>query len=109
MAVARDDELWHENQQLRRRVADLEAQLQDLVRRLDEALRAGKRPAAPFRKGPPKPNPKTPGRKPGAAHGRHGHRLPPPADAVQETHEATLPDVCPDCGGGVAATGVVSQ
>jgi transposase len=101
--------LWHENQQLRRRVADLEAQLQDLTRRLEEALRAGKRQAAPFRKGPPKSGPKTPGRKSGAAHGRHGHRLPPPADQVQETHEAPLPDACPDCGGGVAETGVVSQ
>jgi transposase len=109
MATPPDDELWHENQQLRRRVADLEAQLQDLTRRLEEALRAGKRQAAPFRKGPPKPNPKTPGRKAGAAHGRHGHRAPPPAEQVQETHEATLPDACPDCGGGVAETGVVSQ
>lgn len=109
MAVPPDDELWHENQQLRRRVADLEAQLQDLTRRLEEALRAGKRQAAPFRKGPPKPNPKAPGRKAGAAHGRHGHRPPPPADQVQETHEAPLPDACPDCGGAVAETGVVPQ
>jgi transposase len=109
MVGSSDIELWHENQQLRRRVADLEAQLQDLARRLEEALRAGKRQAAPFRKGPPKPAPKTPGRKSGVAHGRHGHRMAPPADAVQETHEATLPDACPDCGGGVAATGVVSQ
>jgi transposase len=103
------DELWAENQQLRRRVADLEAQLHDLTRRLEEALRAGKRQAAPFRKGPPKPNPKTPGRKSGAAHGRHGHRPPPPADQVQETYEAPLPEACPDCGGDVAATGVVAQ
>jgi transposase len=109
MAVPLDDELWHENQQLRRRVADLEAQLHDLTRRLEEALRAGKRQAAPFRKGPPQPNPKTPGRKSGAAHGRHGHREPPPAEQVHETHEAALPDACPDCGGGVAETGVVTQ
>ncbi len=103
------DELWEENRQLRRRVADVEAQLQDLTRRLDEALRAGKRQAAPFRKGPPKPNPKTPGRKSGAAHGRHGHRPVPPADQVQETHVAALPAACPDCGGAVAETGVVAQ
>jgi transposase len=102
-------ELWDENQQLRRRVADVEAQLQDLTRRLDDALRAGKRQAAPFRKGPPKPDPKTPGRKSGAAHGRHGHRPPPPADQIQETHEAALPDACPHCGGGVAETAVVPQ
>jgi len=109
MVESSDAELWHENQQLRRRVADLEAQLQDLARRLEEALRAGKRQAAPFRKGPPKPHPETPGRKSGAAHGRHGHRPPPPAEQVQETHEAALPAACPDCGGGVDATGVVSQ
>jgi transposase len=109
MAVPLDDELWHENQQLRRRVADLEAQLQTLTRRLEEALRAGKRQAAPFRKGPPKPNPKTPGRKSGAAHGRHGHREPPPAEQVHETHEAPLPDACPHCGSGVAETGVELQ
>jgi transposase len=102
-------ELWDENERLRRRVADVEAQLQDLARRLEEALRAGKRQAAPFRKGPPKPDPKTPGRKAGAAHGRHGHRPPPPPDQIQETHEAALPDACPHCGGGVAETGVVAQ
>jgi transposase len=102
-------ELWDENERLRRRVADVESQLQDLTRRLDEALRAGKRQAAPFRKGPPKPDPKTPGRKAGAAHGRHGHRPPPPPDQIQEAHEAALPDACPHCGGGVAETGVVAQ
>src|SRR6187549_3357640 len=106
MAVPLHDELWHENQQLRRRVADLEAQLQDLARRLEEALRAGKRQAAPFRKGPPKPNPKTPGRKSGAAHGRHGHREPPSAEQVRETYEAVLPAACPQCGGGLAETGI---
>jgi transposase len=109
MAVPPDDELWRENQQLRRRVADLEARLQDLTRRLEEALRAGKRQAAPFRKGPPKANPKTPGRKAGADHGRHGHRPPPPADQIHETHEAVLPDACPHCGGGVAESAVVEQ
>jgi transposase len=76
---------------------------------LEEAVRAGKRQAAPFRKGPPKPDPKTPGRKPGDAHGQHGHRLPPPPDQIQETHEATLPDACPHCGGRVAATAAVEQ
>lgn len=109
MVGASYDELWDENQHLRRRVVELEAQLHDLAGRLDEALRAGKRPAAPFRKGPPQANPKTPGRKAGAAHGRHGHRPPPPADQVQETHEAALPDACPDCGGRVAETGVLTQ
>ena len=51
--------------ELLQRVAELEAQVAELTRRLDDALRAGKRQAAPFRKGPPKPDPKTPGRKSG--------------------------------------------
>src|SRR5271156_3107502 len=86
-------------QALAKRVAELEAQVAELTRRLEDALRAGKRQAAPFRKGPPKPDPKTPGRKAGAAHGRHGHRPPPPPEQVGECHEAALPDACPHCHG----------
>jgi transposase len=85
---------------LRRRVAELEAQLA-------EALRAGKRQAAPFAKGPPKPEPKKPGRKPGQDYGRKGHR-PAPAH-IDEVHEAPLPDSCPDCGGPVEETDVQQQ
>ena len=87
---------------LRRRVAELEAQLA-------EALRAGKRQAAPFAKGPPQPQPKKPGRKPGADYGRQGHRPPPPPAHVEEVHEAPLPDACPDCGGPIAETDVRQQ
>ena len=99
-------ELLQENQQLRQQLAqaqgqlaDVQAKLADLTRLLDEARRAGKRQAAPFRKGPPKAHPKTPGRKAGAAHGRHGHRPPPAAGHLDEVLEATLPDTCPCCGG----------
>ena len=94
---------------LQRRVAELERQLAELTRQLDDARRAGKRQAAPFRRGEPKPDPKTPGRKAGDAHGRHGHRPPPPPEQVSETHDAPLPDACPDCGGGLDATDVVPQ
>jgi transposase len=80
-----------------------------LTAALDAALRAGNRQAAPFRTGPPKPDPKTPGRKPGDAHGPHGHRPPPPPDQIHETDEAVLPDACPHCGGGVTATSQVEQ
>jgi hypothetical protein len=73
---------------------ELARQVAELTRKLEEALRAGKRQAAPFRKGPPKPDPKTPGRKSGDPHGSHGHR-PPPPDQVAECHEANLPDDCP--------------
>jgi transposase len=89
-------------------VAALRAQVADLTRRLEEALRAGKRQAAPFAKRPPKPDPKPPGRKSGDAHGAHGHRPPPPPDQIDEVHEARLPDRCP-CGGAITETGVVAQ
>ncbi len=90
-------------------VAALRAQVADLTRRLDEALRVGKRQAAPFRKGPPKPDPKSPGRKAGEAHGEHAHRPPPPPGAVNEYHDAPLPDACPHCRGTVVETGVADQ
>jgi transposase len=88
---------------LQQRLAELEALVRDLQRQLEEARRAGKRQAAPFRKGPPKPNPKTPGRKAGDQHGRHGHR-PPPDGPVHETHDAHLPACCPHCFGDLALT-----
>ena len=66
-----NERLRQENERLRRELAEAKASL-------DQAKRQSKRQAAPFSKGPPKPYPKRPGRKAGAAHGRHGHRLPPP-------------------------------
>ena len=94
---------------LLQQVAHLQAQVADLTRRLEDALRSGKRQAAPFRKGPPKPNPKTPGRKAGDAHGRHGHRPPPPPEQISECHDAYLPDACPHCQGPVVETDVADQ
>jgi transposase len=94
---------------LLKRIAELEAQIAVLSKRLEEALRAGKRQAAPFRKGPPKPNPQTPGRKAGDEHGLHGHRPPPPPDQINECHDATLPDACPHCRGALVETDVVEQ
>src|SRR3954454_14713600 len=83
--------------ELSEKVAELTARVAELTRKLDEATRAGKRQAAPFRKGPPKPNPKAPGRKSGDAHGTHGHRPAPPSEHVAECHDAHLPDTCPHC------------
>jgi transposase len=94
---------------LLQRVAELEARVADLTRKLDDTVRAGKRQAAPFRKGPPKPDPKTPGRKSGDAHGRHGHRPPPQPEQVAECHEACLPDACPHCRGRLVETGTADQ
>ena len=86
-------------QALQRRVAELEAQVERLTRLLEQQQRAGKRQAAPFAKGSPKPNPKKPGRKPGKDYGTKAHR--PPPERIDEVHEAHLPDTCPDCGGSV--------
>jgi hypothetical protein len=58
--------------QLETRVEQLTAQVRQLTAQLQEALRAGKRQAAPFSKGPPKSNPKRPGRKPGKDGGSVG-------------------------------------
>jgi transposase len=94
---------------LLQRIAQLQAQVADLTRRLEDALRAGKRQAAPFRKGPPKAQPKTPGRKSGDAHGPHGHRPPPPAEQINECHDVPLPDACPHCRGRLVETGIAEQ
>jgi len=64
---------------------------------LEAAQRAAKRQAAPFSRGKPKPNPKRPGRKSGAAHGPHSHR--PIPDHVDEEIQVAAPEKCPDCGG----------
>jgi transposase len=94
---------------LQKQVADLQVQVAELARRLEEALRAGKRQAAPFRKGPPKPKPQRPGRKAGADHGNHGHRAPPASEQISECHEVPLPDTCPHCQGHLVETAVAEQ
>jgi transposase len=87
-------QLHLENQQLRQLVAQLQM-------RIEELERSAKRQAAPFSKGPPKKNPKKPGRKKGAQHGDHSHREPPPPERVDETLDSPLPEQCPNCGGDV--------
>ena len=91
-----------------KRLAELEARVTELTRKLEEATRAGKRQAAPFRKGPPKPSPKNPAPKSGEAHGPHGHRPLPPG-SVAERHQAPLPDACPHCRGPLIETGTAEQ
>src|SRR5271156_6213566 len=90
-----------ENDELKKRVAELNKRVAELEKRLDDKERVSKRQAAPFSKGPPKAQPKKPGRKAGDMHGRHGHRPEPPAETIDETLEAPLPEVCPDCGGDI--------
>jgi transposase len=94
---------------LSKRVAELEARVSELTGKLEETSRAGKRQAAPFRKGPPKPNPRTPGRKSGEQHGQHGHRSPPPPDQINEIHQAHLPEACPHCQSELVETEVAQQ
>jgi len=92
---------------LEREVAELRVKVEHLARLLDEHRRAGKRQAAPFSKGPPKPEPKKPGRKPGKDYGTKAHREPP--KRIDDVHEAPLPEQCPDCGGKVEETHIDQQ
>jgi transposase len=94
-------------QTLQERVAELEVQVERLTALLDKQRRAGKRQAAPFSKGQPKEKPKKNGRKSGSAYGAKGQR--PPPEHIDETHEAPLPDACPDCGGAIDETRVEQQ
>jgi transposase len=78
-----------------RRIEALEADNRKLRGLLEEARRAGKRQAAPFSKGPPKQDPRPPGRKPGKEHGPAAFRRPPPK--IDEVVDVAMPDECPDC------------
>ena len=80
-----------------RRIADLEARVATLEAKIEQAYRGGKRQSAPFSKGPPKSEPKKPGRKAGDDYGAHARRADPPR--VDQVHEAPLPAACPACGG----------
>jgi transposase len=93
-------QLLLENQQMRGHIARLEQMVRDLQKRLSESEHSAKRQAAPFSKGQPKQNPKTPGRKAGDKHGKHGHREAPAPTQIDETLDAPLPDQCA-CGGHV--------
>jgi transposase len=98
-------ELIEENRRLRARVTEVEGmvramreQIQVLTAALEEARRAGKRQAAPFRKPQPVKKPKKPGRKPGQQYGEHARRIAPADAPIDETHDAPLPPECPKCG-----------
>ena len=84
--------------ELQARVTQREARIAQLEQLLEKATRAQKRQAAPFSKGTPKQDPKTPGRKPGANYGPKVHR-PLPEQEPDEIIDVPLPDQCPNCGG----------
>jgi transposase len=97
--------LIEENRCLRARVGELEGtvralqeQVQVVSAALEEARRAGKRQAAPFRKGKVVQKPKKPGRKSGKDYGEHARRVAPEDAPIDEKHEAPLPRECPKCG-----------
>ena len=90
----------HERDRLKRRNERLGDQL-------DAARRAGFRQAAPFAKPHRQGTGRPPGRRGGAAYGRHGKR--PVPRRIDETHDAALPVACPACSGEVHGTHVVSQ
>lgn len=94
-------------EELQRKLTAAQAEIVELRTKLELAQRAGKRQAAPFSKGDPKANPKTPGRKKGEAYGQRGER--PRPEKVDEILEAALPAACPDCGGVVKETAVHEQ
>lgn len=85
--------------QLRSRVVALEAENAELRRLLDEERRKGKRQAAPFSKGPPKANPRKPGRKGGSEYGTQSRRAAP--KRIDRTELVPCPLQCPYCGGRV--------
>ena len=106
---ADNERLRLDNERLRLDNERLHREFAEARQQLEQARRSAKRQSAPFSKGPPEATPKRPGRKPGEAHGRHGHRQPPAPGDIDEVHEAPLPDACPGCGGVVHESGVATQ
>ena len=82
---------------LEARIHALEEQVRLLTAALEEARRAGKRQAAPFRKGKTTEKPKKPGRKPGKDYGAHARRVVPEHTPIDEHYHAFLPAECPNC------------
>ena len=92
---------------LERENAALRAEVERLRRALEEALRRGKRQAAPYSRNTPKQHPKPAGRKSGAQYGVHAARREPAR--VDEQIPVPLPASCERCGGGVVPTGTRPQ
>jgi len=94
---ARNAELEGRNARLECRLGQTEKRLKQLEEMLNKQQRGAKRQAAPFSKGPPKADPKKPGRKSGPDYGTKARRAVPPV--IHEEHQAKLPNACPHCGG----------
>jgi transposase len=101
------ERLQRESERLQEENRRLEDELKRLHKELEAVQRAAKRQAAPFSRGQPKSDPKPPGRKSGAAYGRH-HQRPIPAH-VDEEIQVAAPEQCPGCGGPLTVERVESQ
>ena len=105
---ARNRELEARNGELEAQVVQLQGRVAQLERLLEKATRNGKRQAAPFSKGPPKENPKKPGRKSGKKYGPTTRRSPPQQEP-DEVIDVPLPRQCHECGGYVQEDHVDQQ
>jgi len=92
---------------LERKIEVLEKEIARLQQLLEEALRAGKRQAAPFSRRNPKAAPEKPGRKAGKKYGSPYRRTIP--DQIDEVIEVPLPSRCPRCRGELKECETVSQ
>ena len=108
------ERLRRENERLRDDLRRSEAERQRLRREneklkedLEAARRASARQAAPFARDTRVTHPKRPGRRPGAAYGRHAYRATP--NHIDETYDAPLPPQCPACAGAVREIAVATQ
>jgi len=99
----RIEELERENQRLRTELERAIAEIERLKKALEEALRSGRRQAAPYSTGKRTAHPKPPGRK--ARQGVFRHRQAPPEEAVTEPIvEVPVEAIqCPACGGPLEA------
>jgi transposase len=104
---AERERLGVENERLRAERERLREVNQRLRGEVEALRRAAKRQAAPFSKDAPVPNPKRPGRKPGAAYGTRAHRRPP--EHVDQVVTVGLPACCPGCGGELVLERVAMQ
>ena len=90
------DGALEEVQRLREKNERLQREIERLQKELEEARRGLKRQTAPFSRRKRKADPRSNGRKSGAAHGQHHRRAIPVS--VDEQYLAALPERCP-CGG----------
>jgi transposase len=81
------------------RIAQLEARIAELEEIINRLHRGGKRQAAPFSKGLPKPSPNKVGRKSGEGYGKPPvfRSMPAPA-ASDQVINVPPPETCPHCG-----------